>query len=1055
MISILHISDLHITKSARWGHMKDCILKEAQRVKSRPQGEKLLVITGDFHNFGESNYDEAERFFRELIAEMDIDVERDVFLIPGNHDVGNKSTMNAIFPTDPDWSERQELIVDKLANEKTKPEGSEYEAFVRDRLEAYIPYKNFVTRLGIYKKDEEPAAVHVRCWRGKLNLFHLNTTLVADGKRKKDQRVDRLSVADDSIWEGFSAGLPALALGHNHFFDLHDEDKDDIRAAFNRHGVCAYLCGDTHKENIKIDEQDIKLEKGHNLATVPTIPIVVGVKGAANDSDSYSDFGLYWHDWDEDAKKVTLRLLRWKPDVSRTCFDESRPDEYYMPRKDCISHSKNFILSSVLRIYQEDNYSFCYKPDQLKLVGVERKKILKDIVDWANTDNEIGMFAILGASGCGKSRLAFEVWRELEQQGWNALWIDRLLTDELVIQENLKQFSGNVLIVVDDVQFCTLIFATVLRYFLSSNSVERRGISKVRFVITAYEECEEIKFYSRFLGQEGNYCSYELKMLENSEIGELIGNYINTRNDLPNLNIAATKESIIKKLEDDTIGESAPLYALFMAEAICSSKNIENWAQKDILDYVISIENSKIEKALEDMQLSAYQKPLYRNAVRTIRMIATLTGGVQYDLLATISQLSVLRILGDFNHETLLKELLARANLIESEHSVVRSMKPDIVGEYFCLDVLLDRILLDNNQSFNQAMRFILQNGKALAIHYINAIVKNYKYISHEKEDMRFDALEKLSDEHFAFYGKIAYKNGKSVLRKSEHQWTPQPPSSTQEERFLEKMGYREKDFGYSYKMILPEGNQDMEKYYNEGAEATAKYYAEIDALCDCETITSGHARIIDPGVISYTGQTLWRTPHGRGVVTWNDGTTYEGSVYYHAFYGLGTFKHPDGREYSCNLSCSFRENVLSSGWNKKDLTLGTFIWKDGARYEGGWHCGVRHGYGIMKYPDGTVVAGVWKYDEYIGHTLGDCSVYVGAAYEGEGIESESGIIPNGKGKIIYNDGTEILGKWKQGKFISPNPMSAHINDAKYQVPANRGPYNNTLNRGSILDNYA
>ena len=42
----------------------------------------------------------------------------------------------------------------------------------------------------------------------------------------------------------------------------------------------------------------------------------------------------------------------------------------------------------------------------------------------------------------------------------------------------------------------------------------------------------------------------------------------------------------------------------------------------------------------------------------------------------------------------------------------------------------------------------------------------------------------------------------------------------------------------------------------------------------------------------------------------------------------------------------------------------GTCVWEPGARYDGCWAHGDRHGWGMMMYPDGTVVAGRWMYDE-------------------------------------------------------------------------------------------
>ena len=57
MVSILHISDLHIIEGAEWNNMRAALLEEAgERTHDLPDGEKLLLISGDLHNFSDSSY---------------------------------------------------------------------------------------------------------------------------------------------------------------------------------------------------------------------------------------------------------------------------------------------------------------------------------------------------------------------------------------------------------------------------------------------------------------------------------------------------------------------------------------------------------------------------------------------------------------------------------------------------------------------------------------------------------------------------------------------------------------------------------------------------------------------------------------------------------------------------------------------------------------------------------------------------------------------------------------------------------------------------------------
>ena len=337
MTTIFHLSDLHIVTSGHWNMLRDCILAQARELR----GERvLLALTGDFHNYNEAGYRKASEFLKKLIAELGIQADEDVFLIPGNHDVGGEAAIRAHFSSDKsfdweDWDYDQETARAKLKDCET--DDRHYAKLLERRLNAYAPYCAFARELGVYPEDCGllPARVHVRCWeKGKLNILHLNTTLIYDGHEKEDQKLDTLAASGDEIWEGFDPDLPTLALGHNSYYDLCEAHQLSLSGVFRRRGVCAYLCGDTHRAEREAARQKIPLSYGYSTE-IPPIPNVVGVKGAANESDTYSDFGLYLHRWDEQRGEVRSELLSWKPDRNHTSFTHlSEEGCYYIPRMD-------------------------------------------------------------------------------------------------------------------------------------------------------------------------------------------------------------------------------------------------------------------------------------------------------------------------------------------------------------------------------------------------------------------------------------------------------------------------------------------------------------------------------------------------------------------------------------------------------------------------------------------------------------------------------------------------------------------------------------------------
>ena len=116
MIHILHISDLHFVQNAAAYNTEEILLREAsEKVRNVPQGKKLLIITGDFHNFKDEDYHKAEEFLKRLVKKMGLDMDKDVFVVPGNHDVGNDTALEPLLqPIDSNWKSHQKSCLKML-----------------------------------------------------------------------------------------------------------------------------------------------------------------------------------------------------------------------------------------------------------------------------------------------------------------------------------------------------------------------------------------------------------------------------------------------------------------------------------------------------------------------------------------------------------------------------------------------------------------------------------------------------------------------------------------------------------------------------------------------------------------------------------------------------------------------------------------------------------------------------------------------------------------------------------------------------------------------------
>lgn len=306
MTYILHLSDLHFADNASAHNFKGILLKEAgEKAHNVPRGKKLLIITGDFHNFPDNDYHNAEVFLHQLVEKMDLDFSQDVFIVPGNHDVGNENSLNQLLgKDDSDWTKINEAAITLI---KSGNGGC-----IIERLYAFRPYSIFAKHIGIYNgnnDDDFPATTHVRSWRGKLNILHLNTALVADGKSKTDQMTDTTSAASDSTWKGSDINIPSIAIGHNNYYDIKEDQRKQLAITFALHNVSAYLCGDNHLIETDPERQMIRLEAGQKTGV--EIPNLVAAKGIADENDNYSEIGYCWHVWNEETNQVTVEFRKW------------------------------------------------------------------------------------------------------------------------------------------------------------------------------------------------------------------------------------------------------------------------------------------------------------------------------------------------------------------------------------------------------------------------------------------------------------------------------------------------------------------------------------------------------------------------------------------------------------------------------------------------------------------------------------------------------------------------------------------------------------------------
>jgi hypothetical protein len=115
---------------------------------------------------------------------------------------------------------------------------------------------------------------------------------------------------------------------------------------------------------------------------------------------------------------------------------------------------------------------------------------------------------------------------------------------------------------------------------------------------------------------------------------------------------------------------------------------------------------------------------------------------------------------------------------------------------------------------------------------------------------------------------------------------------------------------------------------------------------------------------------------HGKGLIIWNDGSSYKGEFKKDLRHGKGLFNWENGESYEGEYTKDERTGI------------GIYLWPDGSKYEGSFLNGKRHGFGRFQTASGIIYEGQWHED--IAHKIHDVSHTKFGSSVGEKEESKS-----------------------------------------------------------------
>ena len=198
----------------------------------------------------------------------------------------------------------------------------------------------------------------------------------------------------------------------------------------------------------------------------------------------------------------------------------------------------------------------------------------------------------------------------------------------------------------------------------------------------------------------------------------------------------------------------------------------------------------------------------------------------------------------------------------------------------------------------------------------------------------------------------------------------------------------------------------------------------KTDTKRDKEEIVKGEKTW--PGGTIYKGELLDNMCHGKGVMTWTNGSKFEGE-FCKGRRRKGTYTYSDGSIYKGEYLDDLRHGKGVMTWTngskfegefcKGNLKKGTYTYPDGAIYKGEYLNDLRHGKGVMTFPNGSIYEG--EFSEGMHHGKGVMTWPDGIVFDGEWRDNEY----NGTGILTLQNGEQYLRTFTQGNLISERKL--------------------------------
>ncbi len=261
---------------------------------------------------------------------------------------------------------------------------------------------------------------------------------------------------------------------------------------------------------------------------------------------------------------------------------------------------------------------FRYNSNTTQLFGRENE--MARLNKFIEQDEDILWWAVTGTGGSGKSRLAYDFAKKLEQSGWKACYYTRYM--ELTITALNHDFCNtrcNLLIVVDNDAYDFTQLAKWIFTMGETNYSRKIRILIIQRISSIVDQENGMPWIKNLLGHNEVVfdCFYsendtknllELQPLSDEDLESIAVSFVKKMGYNTEEFGIDSQKLVVKKLHEIDPKSKRPLYLLFLTNEMVHKKDIRLYNQETIMNDTFKREQSRIRSQIEEAFLVNYPR---------------------------------------------------------------------------------------------------------------------------------------------------------------------------------------------------------------------------------------------------------------------------------------------------------------------------------------------------------------------------------------------------------------------------------------------------------------